>query len=164
MSAVSIRPLDPEADIDWYFDLNEACVPAVNSLPKARLAELIGEAAYARGAFVDGAPAGVMIAFAPDAAYDSLNFGWFRRHYDDFIYMDRIMVGEAARSLGIGGALYRDLFAAMAGRFAFVACEVNSRPPNPRSLRFHERLGFVPVGEQETEGGAKAVVLLRRNL
>jgi predicted GNAT superfamily acetyltransferase len=33
---------------------------------------------------------------------------------------------------------------------------------NAPSLRFHERLGFEPVGEQQTEGGDKRVRLLVR--
>jgi hypothetical protein len=163
MAEITIRPLDPADDIDWYFDLNEACVPEVNSLPKPRLAQLIGEAAYARAAWLGPDPAGVMIAFAPEADYDSLNFLWFRERYRGFVYMDRIMVHERARRRGVGKLLYADLFQAMAGRFDFVACEVNSHPPNPSSMTFHEGLGFEPVGEQRTEGGRKAVVLLRRD-
>ncbi|MBP5856034.1 GNAT family N-acetyltransferase [Marivibrio halodurans] len=164
MSAIDIRPLDPEHDIDWYYALNEACVPAVNSLPKTRLADLIAESAYARVACIDGDPVGVMIAFGPPADYDSLNFLWFRQNFTDFVYMDRVMVSESARGRGVGALLYGDLFEAMEGRFPFVGCEVNSEPPNPHSMRFHERLGFKPVGEQRTEGGKKAVVLLRRDL
>jgi predicted GNAT superfamily acetyltransferase len=41
-----------------------------------------------------------------------------------------------------------------------VTCEVNLDPPNPRSLAFHERLGFREVGRQATKGGAFTVVLL----
>ncbi|MCR9219715.1 MAG: GNAT family N-acetyltransferase [Alphaproteobacteria bacterium] len=164
MTEIAIRPLDPVADIDWCFELNETCVPEVNSLPKDELARLIGDAAHARAAWLGDRPAGVMIAFGPGVDYGSLNYAWFGARHEDFVYMDRIMVHERARRLGVGRLLYHDLFEAAAGRFPFVACEVNSRPPNPGSMRFHEQLGFRPVGEQETEGGAKAVVLLRRDL
>lgn len=164
MPALTLRALDPTKDIDWFFDLNEACVPAVNALPKERLADLIAIAAHARGAWLDGEPAGAMMAFAPDADYDSLNFLWFRERLDSFLYMDRVMVAGSARRLGIGQALYADLFRHAAGHWDCVTCEVNSRPPNPGSMRFHEGLGFVPVGSQETDGGDKTVVLLRREV
>jgi hypothetical protein len=164
MGAITVRPLDAQADIEWYYALNEACVPEVNSLPQDRLAALIGRAAYAGAAWIGDRPAGVAVAFAPDADYDSLNFQWFRARYSDFVYLDRIMVHDHARARGVGKALYHDMFAATAGRFAFVGCEVNSVPPNPRSMAFHESLGFQPVGQQQTEGGAKSVVLLRRDL
>ena len=41
-----------------------------------------------------------------------------------------------------------------------ITCEVNTRPANPDSMAFHERLGFREVGRQQTEGGAKEVALL----
>ena len=43
---------------------------------------------------------------------------------------------------------------------AEVTCEVNLQPPNPRSLSFHERLGFREVGRQSTKGGAFTVILM----
>jgi uncharacterized protein len=45
-----------------------------------------------------------------------------------------------------------------------VTCEVNLEPPNPVSQRFHESLGFVEVGRQETYGGSVTVQLLERRL
>jgi len=44
-----------------------------------------------------------------------------------------------------------------------VTLEVNLRPPNPGSMRFHERLGYQRVGELEHEGKEDyAVVLYQR--
>ncbi|HXV37437.1 MAG TPA: hypothetical protein VEC18_09820 [Myxococcota bacterium] len=37
-------------------------------------------------------------------------------------------------------------------------------PPNPGSLAFHERCGFVEVGRQDTDGGAKLVCLVSKDL
>lgn len=45
-----------------------------------------------------------------------------------------------------------------------VTCEVNIRPPNPESLAFHDRQGFVEVGTQETEDGRKTVSLRAKSL
>ena len=85
-------------------------------------------------------------------------------NHDDFLYVDRIVVDGAARGQGIGRALYDELFAYAGGRTARITCEVNVRPPNPGSLRFHERAGFRAVGEQSTEGGTKQVRLLEKPL
>ena len=41
-------------------------------------------------------------------------------------------------------------------------CEVNVKPRNEGSLRFHHRLGFREVGQQDTEGGAKRVSMLAK--
>ncbi|NNE42793.1 MAG: GNAT family N-acetyltransferase, partial [Gemmatimonadetes bacterium] len=56
------------------------------------------------------------------------------------------------------------LAAWIGGRAPMITCEVNTRPRNDGSLRFHARLGFREVGTQETEGGAKAVSLLEKRL
>jgi hypothetical protein len=40
-----------------------------------------------------------------------------------------------------------------------LTCEVNLRPPNEGSLRFHRRLGFREVGRQETPYGALVTLL-----
>ena len=45
-----------------------------------------------------------------------------------------------------------------------LTCEVNVAPPNPVSHAFHAAMGFVEVGRQGTEGGAKTVALLARSL
>ena len=39
--------------------------------------------------------------------------------------------------------------------------EVNLRPRNDGSLRFHQRLGFVEVGQQETPYGARVSMLAK---
>ena len=41
-----------------------------------------------------------------------------------------------------------------------LCCEVNVRPRNDASLRFHHSIGFREVGQQDTDGGNKTVSLL----
>ena len=161
--AVDLREIAP-ADAAWLEAENNAAVPNVNALPGSGLIALADQAAYRRIALDDGKPVGFLIAFAPGADYRSENYVWFSGRYDDFLYIDRVVVSDAARGQGIGGVLYQDLFDFARGKTARITCEVNEQPPNPGSLRFHERLGFSVVGRQETEGGAKAVALLARAL
>ena len=54
----------------------------------------------------------------------------------------------------------RQALVASAGDHPVLCAEVNLAPRNDRSLAFHKRFGFSPVGEQETEGGLKRVLLL----
>ncbi len=161
--AVDLRQI-ASADSAWLEAENNAAVPNVNALPGDGLIALADRAAYRRIALDDGKPVGFLIAFAPGADYDSENYAWFSAQYDDFLYIDRVVVSGAARGRGIGGVLYRDLFDFARDRTARITCEVNERPPNPGSLRFHERLGFSVVGRQETGGGEKAVALMARAL
>ena len=159
----SIAPLRTE-DLAWLTALNKACLPAVNDLDAGALGGLVAAAVYARSVWRGGQPLGALIAFGPEAEYDSLNFLWFRERFPDFLYIDRVMVDDAARGLGIGQLLYRDIAAFGQGTYAMLACEVNERPPNPGSMRFHEKLGFAVAGRQQTEGGAKSVALLTKPL
>ena len=106
-----------------------------------------------------------LVAVGPGAVYQSVNYRWFGARYPAFLYVDRVVVGPGTRSAGIGASLYADLeTAARAAGVPLLACEVNIRPSNDRSRRFHERLGFRGVGIQDTEGGAKTVQLMLRDL
>lgn len=45
-----------------------------------------------------------------------------------------------------------------------MACEVNTNPPNIGSILFHQKFGFLPVGEQDTESGKKHIRYMIKNL
>ena len=76
-------------------------------------------------------------------------------------YIDRICVDPVLRSRGLGTRLYAEAQQLAKERHVPLLCEVNTRPPNERSLAWHTRLGFKPVGKQATEGGHKEVVYLQ---
>lgn len=149
-----------DADLGEVHAINEAAVPHVNSISLDRFQNFTREAAYFRVALLGGGLVGYLVAFAPRAPYDSLNFLWFQERYSDFIYIDRIAVASSARRRGVAGSLYRDLFHFARTLTGLLTCEVNTRPPNAESMAFHERFGFREVGTLETEGGAKAVSLM----
>lgn len=161
--SVFLRSIDG-VDIAAITALNNAAVPNVNALTEAALSDLVGKSEFARVAVGDEAVLGMILVFAPGAAYESLNYQWFEARYPDFLYVDRVIVAPQARGLGIGNMLYDALDGFAQGRAGRIACEVNERPPNPGSMRFHERLGFRTVGSQETEGGAKSVALMIKEL
>lgn len=160
---ITIRDLRP-LDLDTIIALNDAALPAVSEMPRAEWERMAAVIPYFRVAEVDGKIAGFLMALTPDVTYSSLNFLWFKAHYMDFVYIDRVVVAEAFRGNGVGRALYDDVTAFTFGKAPLLTCEVNSRPPNPESMAFHEAMGFNPVGEQDTDGGKKTVVLLARDL
>ena len=156
---MNIRPTVVE-DLGPALALNNGSVPALNELDAAELERLLGMAALALTAEVDGAFAGFCITFPPGVEYASLNYGWFSRNYDDFVYLDRIAVDPVYRRFGIGRAFYSHVVERFAGVFAHLLCEVNIRPRNEASLLFHHSIGFREVGQQDTDGGNKTVSLL----
>ena len=149
-----------DADLAAVHAINEAAVPHVNSITLDRFQDFTRSAAYFRVALLANHVAGYLVAFAPGARYDSVNFLWFQERYGDFIYIDRIAVATSARRHGIASGLYRDFFDFARPRTGLLTCEVNTRPVNAESKAFHESFGFREVGAQETEGGTKAVSLM----
>ncbi len=138
-----------DADLATVHALNEQSVPAVNSLAPDRLVWLAREAAYFRVATFGMDIAGFLLCLSPEVPYDSPNFGWVKARYDDFLYIDRVAVASQYHRRGVARALYRDAASLSGKRFRLLAAEVNTRPRNDGSLRFHASMGFEAVGSQD---------------
>jgi predicted GNAT superfamily acetyltransferase len=136
--------------------LNNAHAKETSELDEERLAALLREAFYARG--IDGGATAFLIALDHNSAYENPNFEWFKARRETFVYIDRVIVAQAARGRGIARLLYEDLFATakLAGHDR-VVCEVNIEPPNPASDAFHSAMGFVADGEAAIHNGTKIV-------
>ncbi len=160
-----LRRVDPR-DLPALLEMNNAAVPAVNALGQAGISWFAEVAhTFLVSDQPEGVgPAGFLIGLeGPGVDYRSDNYRWFCERYERFAYVDRIVVAPDQWGLGVGRSLYTAFVAAAAGHPVLCA-EVNLEPRNDRSLRFHEGFGFRPVGEQETEGGAKRVQMLALEL
>lgn len=159
MSDVRVRD-GSDGDLALVHAINQRFVPHVGTLTIDEMSRLLALCGTFRVVAVEGRPVAFLLGLTPDAPYQSENFLWFKERYPSFLYVDRIAVAEGHHRAGYGSMLYRDAFAqaAATGR-PIVTCEINVRPPNPESSLFHERLGFVEVGTQDTEGGTKTVSL-----
>jgi len=156
-----VRIRDAQAgDFDAILALNEASVSLLSPLSPRRLAGLHAQAALHRVAEREGEVIGFLLAFREGADYDSLNYLWFAERYPQFLYVDRVVVADAARGQGVGALLYRDMleFAAASGA-RLVTCEFDIDPPNPLSEQFHARFGFREAGRQWVADGRKQVSL-----
>jgi hypothetical protein len=151
------------ADLDAALALNNASVPDLNELDLDAMRRLLELADSALVAEVGGEFAGFCWVLTPGQPYDSLNYQWFARQYERFVYLDRITVLPHFRRDGVGRALYAELIRRYRDRQPVLTCEVNLQPRNDGSLRFHAGLGFVEVGQQHTDGGNKTVSLLPWN-
>lgn len=158
-----IRDIDARS-IAAVHGMNEQALPHVNSVASEYFSAQIGSDAYFRAVYHGDRPAAFLLALNETADYGSRNFLWFRERYPRFVYIDRVVVAPDHRRSGLGASLYADLMAWARGRTPRLACEVNLRPPNRPSLRFHEKQVFVPVGTQDTDGGRKTVSLMIREL
>lgn len=161
--SVTIRPYAP-GDLAEVLALNNANVPELNELDAPEVARLAALAASALVAEVDGRFAGFCWVIAPGQSYGSLNYAWFSARYTSFVYLDRIAVHPDFRRFGIGRGFYAELVREFTSVWPVLLCEVNVRPLNEASLRFHQSLGFREVGQQDTDGGKKTVSLLELSL
>ena len=157
-----IRTLQP-SDFSKVLEINNSNVPAVSELTLEKLHYLVEHSLHA--VVVEHQRiCGFCITFAPNATYGSVNYQWFQDSYSDFVYLDRIAFDSEAQGRGFGKLLYSYIEQSMStGVPRPLCCEVNTQPPNPGSLRFHQAIGFEEVGKQQN-GGSKSVVFLIKSV
>ena len=165
MTANELEPrLFLESDIDAALELNNLNAPAVGEIDRTQLEFLIEHSLYSFAIGADTLHA-FCITFASGAPYTSVNYQWFSQNYSEFVYLDRIVVSEKMRNNLLGAKLYAAVEQRMIkDRCApILTCEVNLNPPNIGSIRFHNRIGFREVGQQDSKPGL-TVSLLAKNL
>ena len=164
---MSLNELEPrlflESDIDAALELNNLNTPAVGELDRVQLQFLADHSLYSFAIGADTLHA-FCITFAPGAPYTSVNYQWFSQNYSDFVYLDRIVVSENMRNQTLGEKLYLAVEQRMIkDRCApILTCEVNLNPPNHGSIRFHNRIGFHEVGQQESKPGLTVSLLSKQ--
>ena len=126
-------------DLPAILALNNAHAAEVNALTAEVLEALVAVAAHAR--VVDGGH-GFLLAFSERTPVQGPNHAWFAARHAAFLYNDRLVTAPESRGMGHSRRL---------------CCEVNVAPPNPGSLAFHERLGFVACGEADDPRNGKRV-------
>lgn len=147
-------------DFESVIQLNTDEVRHTSPMDRERLELLDDLACYHKVAMVDDQVAGFLFAMRETAPYENDNFAWFAERYPQFVYVDRIVIGKAFARMGLGHALYRDLFAFSRSQGVdTLACEYNLDPPNKASQAFHDALGFDEVGTQWVANNSKLVSL-----
>ncbi len=161
---IGIRTIQP-ADFSAIMELNQDSVNYLSPLTLERLKQLHAQAAYARVLEEDGRILAFVLAFRENTGYDSPNYLWFSDRYNNFLYIDRIVVKENHRRKGIAGFFYQDLFSfAAQNGVEVITCEVDIFPPNTISLQFHRTRGFAEVGTLRPYDGTKQVSLMEKRL
>lgn len=151
----TLRDATP-ADFPEILALNAASVEQLSPLDAASLDWLHGLSASHRVLAEGKRVLAFLLAFRERSAYDSPNYRWFAARYPCFAYVDRVVVAEEARGLGLGRRLYEDLIARVrAQSVPLLVCEYDVEPPNPASAAFHTRFGFTEVGSQRLRAGKR---------
>jgi predicted GNAT superfamily acetyltransferase len=159
MTDIIIRELRL-GDLDVVWSINQENVPAVGEETREDLAKIHEQSTIALVAEVSNQVVGFCMVLLPGAEYGSPNYEFFCERLDDFIYLDRVAVTSDFQGKGIGAALYsavEKLSDAM-----WFALEVNTKPRNEGSLRFHAREGFVQMEELETRPGKMVSLMVKK--
>ena len=158
---IEIRPLThSESNAIW--SINEEGLPGTGKVSEQEINSLLDFSSYAIGAYVEGSLAGFVICLPPNTEYGSLNYAWFNQRYDDFLYVDRIAVSIEYQNQNIGSTLYEHVKKQAEEIDAPVTAEVNIHPPNPGSMRFHDRHGFERVGVLEHDEKSVALFVYQK--
>ncbi len=142
---MEIRNLAP-ANIEAIWAINEQGLPGTGRVSEQEVSDLLQFSSLSVGMFDGNELLGFVICLPPGTRYGSLNYQWFNDHYNAFVYVDRIAVSTLHRNQGVGTKLYDAVVAYSKEKNIPIAAEVNLNPPNPGSIRFHERFNFEQVG------------------
>ena len=150
-----------EADLDYVLALNEKDVVVLSPMDREKANYFRQTAELFKVVEVDGQPAGFLIAMREGADYTSENYIWFSQQYETFLYIDRIVIDENFRKIGLGRCMYEYVFQYAADTdVPVVTAEVDILPVyNEPSFGFHKEMGFEEVGQQIIRGGDVKVSL-----
>jgi len=154
-----LRPIEP-GDHDAVLALNETAVDHVSPMDEASLRWFVGHAHRVVVVEAAGEVAAFAVVLLPGTGYESPNYCWFSDRYDDFVYLDRIAVGERWKRQGLGTAIY-DEMEREASAHSRLCCEVDVDPPNHASLAFHESRGYEETGQLRNAQGKVLTMLVK---
>ena len=140
--------------------MNQEALPAVSSVNINDMNHFLTIVDYFRSLKIEEKLVGFLIALTPGKEYHSINYKWFEKRFDSFMYVDRIVIDPSYQGNGLGKAFYNDLADFSNNKADRITCEVNTRPKNEGSMIFHKQYGFNQVGTQTTENGKKEVSLM----
>ena len=151
-------------DVTRVLEINNANTPGVSELTLSELETDIKNCLHALAIDNEhGEVCAFCITFAPDAPDAGANHLWFNERYESFVYLDRIAIDSNHQNRGLGALLYQSVEQHMliSAEHSLLCCEVNIKPPNPGSLRFHHRIGFTEVGQHSPQQGYLVSLLLK---
>ncbi len=142
--------------------LNAACQPDLTRLEADDLSSWLSRVGthWVAADSATDVPVGYLLSFAHDADYAGEAMQALRRELaPPFTYIAQVALAPEHRRAGLGRALYATAFHAASA--PLLCADVNLRPPNESSYRFHLRLDFCPLAEFVTPEGHHAALLAR---
>jgi predicted GNAT superfamily acetyltransferase len=152
------------SDLAAVMGLNNTAGSSILPMDAAQIDHFYRHSDYFRVAEVDGHLAGFLIALRDCTEHASSNFQWFRKHCGEFVYIDRVVVGNLHRGHGLGRLFYSDVQSYAEVRSPNLACEVFLEPRDDIAVLFHGVFGFHELGQQVMPESGRRVSLLAKPL
>ena len=142
-----------------FYEINQQQVPKVGSVSLEEFLNLIKISNISYGFMKKGICFGFLICLRENTNYQSINYKFFQKRHNKFLYIDRIAIANKYQSSGIGSNLYSKLLS-IKDKFNIPICaEVNIDPPNEVSINFHIKHGFSKITESTIKEGYSVVYM-----
>ena len=161
--SITIRDVQ-EHELDAILAMNNAAGSGILPVNKSQIQFFWKHADYFRVAESNDCLVGFLVALNRDLDYDSTNFQWFKQRYDDFMYVDRIVIANSQRSAGIGRLFYADVMSFAEVRAPAIVAEVFMEESTHPALLFHGSFGFHEVGQHQWQDSPLRAIMLYKRL
>lgn len=139
---------------EQYWKMNQQS--EVLALPTLDFSELVQSCDFVAERRENDSLQGFMLGISAGKGADNFGYQWFLARFDDFLFVDRVVVDQDFHRTGVATSLYDDaLHWCRQHGIARIVCQIHDRPPNPAARALHLALGF-----QEIE----SVMLPSRNI
>ena len=150
-------------DLKSILFLNQDSIPAVSSSNLEMMKHFLIICDYFKVCKINGEIIGFLNALLPSKEYKSEHYQWFNDKYDSFIYVDRIIFNKSYQNQGYGTVFYDDLINSIKNKSLDIACEINTKPYNKQSIRFHKKYGFKEVGRKDINIEKSVIYMIYEN-
>ncbi|QDS91962.1 Acetyltransferase (GNAT) family protein [Roseimaritima multifibrata] len=161
MPEINIREMTTE-DASVVVSLNQAVVDVTSPMDLTRFGELYEISTLKRSVEIDDQVVAFILGMESNSSYKNDNYAWFSARIKSFLYIDRVVVSERCRGLGVGRLLYSQMQDhAVRTNASTICAEVTLEPPNHQSLQFHRKAGFEQIGIRVVDDGKQLSMLAR---
>lgn len=137
------------------YKLNQNNVPEVGDIPSfEKFINLVSKSKKSVYIRIKNKIIGFIVCFRENSDYDSLNYKFFSKRTEKFMYIDRVAIDRNFRNKGLGNKLYNQIEMLPESKNIPLCCEVNFIPLNHPSICFHEKYGFIKVGKKNYENNS----------
>ena len=142
-----------------FYEINQQQVPKVGSVSLQEFINLIKISDISYGFIKKGICLGFVICLRENTNYQSINYKFFKKRHNKFLYIDRIAIANKYQSFGIGSTFYNKLITIKDKYNIPICAEVNIDPPNELSIDFHKKHGFSKIAESTIKEGYSVVYM-----